>query len=120
MSNNTLRIPTSQGTFIERSSEPNHPTLVLPRRKWSLLAKLFFLGTPACLFSLIGLMAYYCSLPSRLFLVPISLIITEPTTMLIILEAAATLGLTCYLWSIWLFRVPAEDCVDWMIKEYEK
>ncbi|CAH7348996.1 hypothetical protein VCRA2110O2_30289 [Vibrio crassostreae] len=46
--------------------------------------------------------------------------IVEPTTCLILVEAIAVLGLTGYLLFVWLFRVPAEDCVAWMIKKADE
>lgn len=116
-----LEIPTSNGRFITRGTDvdlksPAHPEVL----RWSILAKLFFIGIPMIIFSLLGLMAYFSSLHSNLTQLPTSLILTKPTTYLILVEAIIALGLTGYLWFVWVFRVPAENCVSWMIKKADE
>ena len=107
-----LLIPTTEGELVIPTSGGMLKKLVQPiNLQWSILAKLFFIGTPLCLFTLLGLMAYITPLHSFFFL---------PTSYLIIIETVAALGLTGYLWFVWLFRVPAEDCVSWMIKKSDE
>ncbi|MCZ4310213.1 hypothetical protein AB6D66_01435 [Vibrio pomeroyi] len=112
MENSELIIPTTEGALKKRF----HPDNL----QWSILAKIFFIGTPLFLFSLLGLMVYFSPLDSHFFQLPVSLMIVKPTTGLILVEAIAALGLTGYLLFVWFFRVPAEDCVSWMIKKIDE
>ena len=121
MENSEIEIPTTNGEFIIRTTEGKRKTLTQPiNLQWSMLGKVFFIGTPLFLFSLLGLMVYFSPLDSHFFQLPVSLMIVEPTTCLILVEAIAVLGLTGYLLFVWLFRVPAEDCVAWMIKKADE
>lgn len=103
MENSELIFPTTEGELKKRF----HPDNL----QWSILAKFFFIGTPLCLFPLLGLMVYFTPLYSFFSL---------PTSYLIIVETIAALGLTGYLLFVWFFRVPAEDCVAWMIKKIDE
>lgn len=112
MENSEIEILTTEGGLVIPTSGGKLKKLDQPiKLQWSILAKLFFIGTPLCLFTLLGLMAYITPLHSFFF---------EPTSYLLIVESIAALGLTGYLWFVWVFRVPAEDCVSWMIKKSDE